>query len=231
MSRRRRVLLGLLSCLVVLTLLWATHPVLLRAMARWLDIGERPHRADYIMVLNGDEATRPFAAAALFKAGWAQKVLVAEVTPTPAVSDLIIPPYHEINRQVLIKRGVPAEDIILLPGAANSTHDEAKALAVFLEDHPSTLVLVVTDNYHTRRSRWAFARALEGRAGQVSFISANTEELHLDYWWKYELGLVMILSEYLKFAFYIACYGYLGYWLAACCFLALIAQWSRKRSI
>ena len=86
------------------------------------------------MVLNGGENTRPFAAAALVKAGWAQRVLVAEVAPTPAVSDLILPPHHEINRQVLIKRGVPAENVVILPGKAATTRDEAKALAAFLEN-------------------------------------------------------------------------------------------------
>jgi uncharacterized SAM-binding protein YcdF (DUF218 family) len=224
MSRLRRVILGLLACLVALTLLWAAHPVLLRAMARWLDVGERPRRADFVMVLTGGENTRPFAAAALVKAGWAQKVLVAEVAPTPAVSDQILPPFHEINRQVLLKRGVPAEDVVILPGKAATTRDEAKALAAFLEDHPSAHVLIVTDNYHTRRSRWAFARTLADRTGQVSFVSANIEDLNMDRWWKDEMSFVMILSEYLKLAFYTACYGYLGYWLAACCVLALVAR-------
>jgi uncharacterized SAM-binding protein YcdF (DUF218 family) len=192
-------------------------------------VGERPQRADFVMVLNGGEGTRPFAAAALVKAGWAQKVLVAEVAPSPSVSDLILPPYHEINRRVLIKRGVPAEDIVLLPGQAATTHDEANALAAFLENHPSALVLVVTDNYHTRRSRWAFARALADKARQVSFVSANTEEFHGDSWWKDELGFVIILSEYLKLVFYAATYGYLGYWLAACCLLVLAARWIRSK--
>jgi uncharacterized SAM-binding protein YcdF (DUF218 family) len=230
MSRRRRTLLGLLSCLAALALLWAAHPSLLRAMARWLDVGERPHRADYVMILAGGESTRAFAAAALVKAGWASKVLLAEIASTPPVSDLMIPPFHEINRQVLVKRGVPAEDVSILPGAAATTRDEANALAAFLDDHPSASVLVVTDNYHTRRSRWVFARTLADRAGQVSFVSSNFEELNMDHWWKDGMGFVIVLSEYLKLVFYAACYGYLGYWLAACYVLALIARRIRRNA-
>ena len=38
-------------------------------MASWLDVGQQPRQADYVMVLNGGENTRPFAAAALVGAG------------------------------------------------------------------------------------------------------------------------------------------------------------------
>ena len=51
-------------------------PVVARAAAGWLDVGQRPRRADYVMVLNGGEDTRPFAAAALITAGWALALVV-----------------------------------------------------------------------------------------------------------------------------------------------------------
>jgi hypothetical protein len=87
-------------------------------MTRWLDLGERPRRAEYVMVLVGDENTRPFTAAALIKAGFARRVLVTEVAALPEVSDLILPPRHEVNRQVLVKRGVATGDITILPATA-----------------------------------------------------------------------------------------------------------------
>jgi uncharacterized SAM-binding protein YcdF (DUF218 family) len=228
-SRCRRLSVGLLLGVVVLALCWAARSPLLRAAASWLDVGEPPQQADYIMLLNGGEESRPFAAAALVRAGWAPRVLVAETELSPAVLDGIIPPYHEINRQVLLRRGVAEANVAILPGAAATTYDEATALAAFLRDRPDARVLIVTNDCHTRRSRWVFARVLADRAHQVSFVSAPTDEFPIDGWWRSQLGFLSIVTEYLKLAFYAAVYGCLGYWLAACGVLALVAAWIRRR--
>jgi uncharacterized SAM-binding protein YcdF (DUF218 family) len=224
MSSRRRLSCGLLLSAAAMVLLWTTHDRLLCAMARWLDVGEQPQHAEYAMVLNGDENTRPFVAAALVNAGLAKHVLVTEVIATPLVADQIIPPYHEINRQVLLRRGVPADRISILPAQAATTFDEANALAAFLKDRPNASVLIVTNDCHTRRSRWAFARVLAGGIGRVSFVSAPTDQFSMDRWWQNEEGFVTIVTEYLKLAFYAVRYGYFGYWLGACCALALVAR-------
>jgi uncharacterized SAM-binding protein YcdF (DUF218 family) len=229
MSRHRRLLTALLLSVAVVALGWVARSPLLRAAAHWLDVGEPPHKADYVMVLNGGENTRPFAAAALVTAGWAPRALVAETAPTPAVIDGIIPPYHEINRKVFLKCGVPAANIAVLPGQAETTYDEARALAAFLQDHPDARVLVVTADCHTRRSRWVFARVLADRARQITFISAPTDEFPTDRWWQSQLGLLAIATEYPKLIFYAAVYGCLGHWLAACALLILIALWIRRR--
>jgi uncharacterized SAM-binding protein YcdF (DUF218 family) len=231
MSRRRRAVFGLLLCLIALSILWAAHPICFRAMARWLDVGERPHAADYVMLLNGGENTRPFVAAALVKAGWARKILVADVAPSSTMLDGILPAYHEINRRVMIQRGVPEDDILILPGKGVSTFDEAESLSIFLKDRPSAKVLVVTDDFHTRRSRWAFARALGDRAGQTSFISAKTEDFFMDAWWKDERGVAIILSEYLKMAYYVARYGYVAHWLAACLLFVGVSVWIHRKKL
>lgn len=229
MSRGRLFLVRLLFAGVTLALCWATYPILLRAAAAWLDVGCRPRPADYVMVLGGGENTRPFAAAALVKAGLARRALVAEIVPTPESRDGIAPPAHEVNRQVLLKRGVAAADVVILPGAAATTYDEALALAAFLDGRPSARVLVVTNDFHTRRSRWIFSRVLGDRAGRVSIVSSPTDEFSLDYWWRSAIGFQIIAGEYLKLAFYAARYGHLGYWLAACAALALTVRLARRR--
>lgn len=229
MSRRCRVLSALLLGAVVMALCWAASSRLLRAAAQWLDVGEYAQRADYVMVLNGAEDTRPFAAAAIVAGGWASRVLIAEVAPSGNVIDGIVPPCHECNRTVLLKRGVAADRITILPGAAATTYDEAKALAAFLKNRPHARVLVVTNDWHTRRSRWVVARVLGDRADQIAFVSAPSDDFPLDAWWRSPMGFESILSEYLKLLFYAASYGCLLHWLAACAVLALVAAWIRRR--
>ena len=229
MSRPYRYLCGILLLVAALALLGTMYPQLLRAIARWIDVGASPQRADYVMVLNGGEETRPFVAAALIKAGFARQVLVAETAVSPSAADGIVPACHEINHQVLLKRGVPESDITILPGAAATTFDEATALAVFLAERPHARVLVVTNDFHSRRSRWIFARTLGDRAEQVGFVSAPTDELRMDCWWQDDEGFVTIVSEYFKLAFYVVRYGHFGYWLAACILLVLVGRWIRRR--
>ena len=128
------------------------------------------------MVLNGGEDTRPFAAAALVNAGWAPRVLVAETLPSPAVIDGIMPPYHEINRQVLLKRGVPAADVTILPGAAATTYDEARRWRHFSKIAPM-LACWSSPTIATRAAAAGFLPACwPSEPGQVSFVSAPTDE-------------------------------------------------------
>jgi uncharacterized SAM-binding protein YcdF (DUF218 family) len=228
MSRRRLFIILLLAAVVLLAC-WVTHAGLLRAAASWLDVGEGPRKADYIMLLNGGQDSRPFAAAALVKAHWARRVLVAETAASPAVIDGIVPPEHEINRRVLLNRGVAAANVVILPGAAATTYDEAMALAAFLSNKPNARVLVVTNDCHTRRSRWVFTRVLGERAPLLSFVSAPSDDFPLDGWWRSQAGLLSIATEYPKLVFYAARYGYLGYWLAACGVLCVVARWTGRR--
>ena len=74
------------------------RPFVLRAMIQWLDVGERPRQADYVMVLNGGENNRPLVAAALLKAGLARHVLVAEVATTPGTDESFHPPTKSIAK-------------------------------------------------------------------------------------------------------------------------------------
>ena len=228
-GRRRRwwLLAGFMA--FAAALVWVMREPLLQEMAKWLDVGQPPQNADYVMLLNGDENTRPFSAAALVKSGFAKSVLITELKNTSAETGSLLPPYHEINRQAILKRGIAPGDITILPGSASTTRDEAEALAAFLQDRPNARVLVVTSDYHTRRTRWVFRATLGAQSRRLSFVSAPSDGYNRDRWWQDEEGFLAIGSEYLKLPFYLVCYGYLGYWLAACGGLAIVATCARWR--
>ncbi len=143
------------------------------ALGTWLDVGEKPKAADYVMLLTGEENSRPYMAAALVRAGYARKVLVAKINNLLPADEDLVPPAEEIVRRVIVSRGIPAEDVIILPDCATTTFDEAKALAFFRGINPEARVLIVTNHCHTRRARWIFSRVLGNLQG-ISFIfSAN----------------------------------------------------------
>ena len=229
MNLRRPLSLGFLLA-VVIALFWLFHTPLLQVAAWWLDVGEPcPRPAPYVMILNGGETTRSLAAAALIKAGLARHALIAEVAQQVGDRDQNVPPYHEINRRVLVNRGIAADAITILPSNAKTTRDEAAALAGFLKTHSDARVIVVTNDFHTRRSRWIFARSLGERAAQTTFFSAPSDDFDWNYWWRSEAGFVTVGTEYLKFAAYIVCYGHFIQWLAACLVLTCVARYARQR--
>jgi uncharacterized SAM-binding protein YcdF (DUF218 family) len=178
----------------------------LPAVARWLDVGDRPRPGDYVMILGGDHKFRPEVAATLVQAGLARQVLLPGARPDAA--DAL--PYHERVRSVLMHEGVAGDDILILDKPVASTYDEAEALAAFLQARPGARVTVVTSGYHTRRARWIFSQVLGPRQDCVSFVSAPADWATPDTWWQAGSGRETIFWEYAKMAFYVLRYGRLS---------------------
>jgi uncharacterized SAM-binding protein YcdF (DUF218 family) len=195
--------------IALLAAVWIARAPILSAMGQWLDVGVPPQRADYAMILTGDENTRPFVAATLVKKGWAQQALATQVKNPPGVADDAELACNENIRRIMRHQGVPADQFLTLPGEATTTFDEAQALAAFLETRPDAKVLIVTNHYHTRRAKWIFSRVLPSTVS-ISMISAPTDNFELREWWKNEKGWGIVTSEYLKIVFYDFRYGYFG---------------------
>jgi uncharacterized SAM-binding protein YcdF (DUF218 family) len=166
------------------------------------------------MVLGGDVATRPFVAASLVKLGLARTVLLPRMIRLPGDEEAIFPYGEELAREVLLRRGVPKERILIIGQPCSHTATEAQVLKEWLDGSPGTQVAVVTSSYHTRRARWIFRTLLGCSAEQVSFVSAPWDSFPAERWWRSETGLVVILGEYLKLAFYVLYYGSGVYWIA-----------------
>jgi uncharacterized SAM-binding protein YcdF (DUF218 family) len=206
MSRSRRWLWILLVISSALAGLYLARREVLTSVARWLDVGEFPRHADYALVLGGGPNSRPFVAASLVRLGLARQVLVTRVASSPETDDKILRPEHELSREVLLYRGVPAEKIHFLGTENHTTFDEAMATSTFLETSPQATLTVVTNWFHTRRSRWIFAHVLGSRLRQVSFVSAPADGFRADNWWRSENGFSTIAGENVKMAGYVLFY-------------------------
>jgi uncharacterized SAM-binding protein YcdF (DUF218 family) len=198
--RRRLIRWGIL--VGILTSLFLTRGWTLPAWGRWLDVSESPRPADYAYVLGGGTDSRPFVAAGLYKRGLVGTVLVPQTRPSPEAEDRVLLDDTEVVRRVLVARGVPADRVMTLPGVVNSTFDEAHALARFLDDHPDATVAAVTHDFHTRRARSVFRKALGPRAGQVYFVATPLDRASADTWWHTETGFVTYLGETFKAGYY-----------------------------
>jgi len=228
-------------CLIAALLLVAAGCVLygergaiLPRIALWLDVGERPTKADYVYVLGGDVNVRPLVAAAIYRAGLAKKVLVSHVDFEPGEDTGILGPQHQRICKVLKIRGVPAVDIILIGNRHRTTHDEAATLAAWLPNLSTNRVIVVTNDFHTRRARWIFGQVFQERAGAISFVSAPVDGFRADDWWQNQQGFTTIVGENVKlfgsFIFYRPAACALGIVCCGVCF-AVFGVFRRRRRL
>jgi uncharacterized SAM-binding protein YcdF (DUF218 family) len=185
--------------MVAALLLFALHPIVFACAGRWLDVGEQLRApVDCVMVLGGESSTRPFLAAAIFRAGYARQILFAKpFDPVPGVEGGP-PAEHELVRKILITRGVPPDAIHFLDGPVNSTRDEAMALSGYLGSNPKVSVAIVTSNFHTRRVRLLFRRQIPSIHDRLHFVSCPTDDFGPDNWWRYKDGVVWYVAEYVK---------------------------------
>jgi len=187
--------LALLACLLVfLAARWW-----LPAMARLLMVDEAAMPADAILVLGGSDGSRQDRAIELYRAGLAPTVVSSGEKPfLPDFEQS----YAELGALYMAERGVPRDAILLLP-LSTSTHDEAIYSLRLAQERGWHTLLVVTDNYHTRRARWTFAHAYQGSGVTVVLVSATPEWFPIDGWWKQERSLLAVMEEYEKLVFYL----------------------------
>lgn len=197
------------AALLTATGIWR-HQLLLAAGSA-LTVDDRVTHADYLVVMGGSPEDRPFKAAALFRESVAPRVVLFEY-PADARQRLGgSPSQTDVYRSVLELEGVPRSAIDVLPGVVRTSWDEAQSLRRFLATHAARRIVIVTSAEHTRRTRWAFEKALAATGVEVAVAAARREDFDETNWWQSDEGVLVYLHEYLKLPFYVLRYsGVLG---------------------
>ena len=205
-----------------------TRPATLKAIGHWLDVGQPARRVDAAWVLNGDSDMRAAAAATLIRDGHADRVVVTTVRSGVDESPTAIPVDAQVMA-ILQACGVADSQIERIDAQCLSTFDEALAVDRWLDEHPAATVAVVTNDYHTRRSRWVMDRATGG-SERVCMFAAATNGFSAVNWWRNEDGFILYLGELLKFILYQCLYGrWLWYVAAIVIGTFAILLWRRSR--
>lgn len=126
-ARRTKKAAALVVALVVVGFVaWNNRAPLLRGLADLWVVSEVPREADAIVVLGGGSNTRPFAAAELYKAGVAKRILVPAVKPSRLERTEVALALKD--RDVLIKLGAPPEAITTVGHDVTNTFQEMQAV-------------------------------------------------------------------------------------------------------
>src|SRR5262245_13302514 len=158
--------------------------------AQILSVESFPRQADVLVVLGGGANERASRAAALFKEGATQKIIVSGLGDT------------EQNRDVLVSEGVPLS-AIELETKSKSTKENAEFSVPLLRGLGARRVIIVTSWYHSRRALHCFQRY----APEMAFISQPTRRDRPESFWPNKPARSRIFTEYVKLLYYWVRYG------------------------
>ncbi len=161
------------------------------AAGEYLIRTDPPFEADVAVVLGGDGyGHRVLAGADMVRRGLARRVLVSGPAGVYGLheSDLAIP--------FAVKHGNPAEWFTGLKHDATSTRAEAVVVVAELRRLAVHRCLLVTSNYHTRRT----GRLFRAAAPEIEFrvVAARDEFFRPRDWWRTREGQKVFVMEWIK---------------------------------
>jgi uncharacterized SAM-binding protein YcdF (DUF218 family) len=192
-SARGGIFAKLIALLVIVLLCFSLYLLrvpLLRWMGSYWVVSAAPSNADAIIILSDDDFTadRASRAAELYHAGWAPRVIASGrwLRPYASIAELM---EHDLEL-----RGVPRKAIVPFAHNAPDTLEELRDLNDFVHQHNWRRVIVVTSNYHTRRTRY-LARHVFSPGIAVQVIAAPDVNYDPDSWWRTREGLKIFFHE------------------------------------
>jgi uncharacterized SAM-binding protein YcdF (DUF218 family) len=111
------------------------------------------------------------------------------------------PFFVERAEDELIKAGVRADKIRILPGLAASTRDEALIFSDYARNEGFRSVLVVTSSYHSRRALRTMERSFAHNQAVVVGLEPSSPPPSL-LWWVRPEGWRTVGSEFVKTIYY-----------------------------
>jgi len=167
------------------------HSAVLAALAGYLEKDSAPVKADLAYVLAGDGyGHRIFKAGDLVREGYAPAALIGGPAGTYG--------FHECDLAIpfAVKAGYPESYFVRLPMEAHSTREEAVTAVAEFRRRGAKRVLLVTSNYHTRRTGGLF----RATAPEIDFtvVGAPDEHFTTHEWWHDREAEKIFVTEWMK---------------------------------
>lgn len=195
-----------LKWLVLVILIWE---VVAWVAARALIVNVPLVSADAIVVLSGSSSyvERTEKAAELYHGGRAPRVLLTNDDTRGGWSSAQQRNPYFVERATgeLIKGGVPANKIAVVPGVASGTYNESLLLKDYASTHGLRSVLVVTSAYHSRRALRSLRHSFAGTRTTIGLEAAPAQSTA--FWWLQLDGWRDVAGEYVKLVYYRINYG------------------------
>ena len=194
MSKKKKIIILIIITVVLMVIIGLN-------LGKFLVESDKLEKVDAIAVFSGDSGARTERAVELLKDGYADYLILSGGKVYDNVT------MAELMKKHAIKLGVD-ESKILIDNEASTTNENAEFTTSIIEENNFRSVIVVTSDYHTRRSKLAMEKALEntlidGEEVMVR-VTPSKEKKFTTKWWTSGDSVLMIISEYLKL---------IGYWV------------------
>ena len=193
--RRKKIILSVIVVTLILLIIIAAN------LGNLLIVNDELNKADAIVVFSGDNGPRTEKGVELLKECLGDYLILSGGVVYDDVT------MAELMKNHALKLGIN-EDKILLDDKASTTHENAEYTKEIIEENDLKSVIVVTSEYHSRRSKLAMEKALEdtlvdGKPVEV-MVANSAEEKFTSKWWTSGNSVLIVISEYLKL---------MGYWV------------------
>jgi uncharacterized SAM-binding protein YcdF (DUF218 family) len=180
---------------------------ILTGYAEFFHIDNATKGADAIVVLSGDMTKRIDKAIELQKNGYANKILMTQQTFKEHKYDFVLSP-AEIKKRILQYHHITNYETVNNSKAnVTSTFDEAYDIARYAKEHNLKHIIIVTNDFHTRRALYAFDKIfakfnLKDKV-LLEVSSVKNGNYKDNNWWKHEAGLKAYPLEGIKYLMYL----------------------------
>ena len=201
-----RLCLWLIGMAVALALaFYLAHPLILPSYARFFHLQTATKNADALICLSGGRTTRVGESLRLWNQGYARKLFVtSQKAQNKEFSGLELS-HLEFAEAVTERMKLDADWGVIpsLSGGATSTFDEAEDTLYFAREKGLKRIIIVTDEFHTRRAQYAFKKIFANSELKVEVAGATNEVFSIENWWLSDRGIMAYLGEAIKFPVYL----------------------------
>ncbi len=200
--QRRSRWINILTAVIIIVAILAVY---IFSIGRILVKDDSPQQADAAFVLQGLIPSRILHAVDLYHEGQISKIIMVEeyksadeLLDEKGVEILL---FEQLNKDIAMQLGVPEDDIIILPGAARSTKDEAIILGEYLSTNDYfNSITIVTSPSHSFRSFMITDNALNKLDREVILSSQPTtyEDFNPSRWFLNRENIEEVIFETIK---------------------------------
>jgi len=151
--------------------------------------------ADMILILSGNMITRVKEAINLKKEGYSKKIFITTVKNYSTKYPHILKSRSELLKEIMNFENVNINYIPSYKNGATSTIDEAKDMAIYLSKNSMKRIILVTDDYHTRRALYIFKKIFKKNniKTKVQIRAIYNTTYTSSNWYLFESGIITYL--------------------------------------
>ena len=184
-----------IGILILIIILIGFTYLLLRGAGAYLIVADEMEPAKAVVVLSGGTESRMREALRLYNDNFGDVIILTETGEE--IADLEV--LHSFDMSIqLMNNGVPSGNILITSIEVSSTVDEAKAVLDLMSRRQLSSAIVVTDPYHTRRTRKIFNDIFQGSNIDLFVRPVRGSWFNSRSWFLSPQGWQFTILEYLK---------------------------------